>query len=319
MIYQEQVQRAASVLAGYTLGQADLLRRAMGKKDKEKMAKERANFIKGCAEVNDIDEKRANTIFDLLEKFAGYGFNKSHAAAYALITWRTAYLKANYPVEFMAALLSNTVNDTEKIGVFVAEVQRMAIPICPPDINRSKLKFAPENTVATALLDRGETLKRGGAQEGEGCPGIRFGLAAIKNVGEGAMASVVEERTKNGEFASLEDFCARLDNRAVNKKILESLIRCGAFDFTGCARAEMFAQIDAVMAGAAISHRDRATGQASMFDDFQAGSSQTAEGKVKVRTPWTPWGEAEELAHEKELLGFYVTGHPAQPLPQRAG
>ena len=192
MIYQEQVQRAANVLAGYTLGQADLLRRAMGKKDKEKMAKERVNFIKGCAEVNGIEEKKANTIFDLLEKFAGYGFNKSHAAAYALITWRTAFLKANYPVEFMAALLSNSVNDTDKISVFVAEVQRLAIPICPPDVNHSKLKFAPENTTATAKMDRGEPLNGGEGEESDGCPGIRFGLAAIKNVGAGAMASAVD-------------------------------------------------------------------------------------------------------------------------------
>ena len=217
MIYQEQVQRAANVLAGYSLGQADLLRRAMGKKDKEKMAKERVNFTKGCAEVNGIDEKKANTIFDLLEKFAGYGFNKSHAAAYALITWRTAYLKANYPVEFMAALLSNAVNDTDKISVFVAEVQRLSIPICPPDANRSRLKFAPENTTATAKLDRGEPVERG---DGEGCPGIRFGLAAIKNVGEAAMASAVEEREKNGPFASLEDFCARLDSARGEQKNL---------------------------------------------------------------------------------------------------
>ena len=314
MIYQEQVQRAANVLAGYTLGQADLLRRAMGKKDKEKMAKERVNFIKGCAEVNQIDEDRANRIFDLLEKFAGYGFNKSHAAAYALITWRTAFLKANYPVEFMAALLSNAVNDTEKISTFVAEVKRLSIPICPPDINHSQLKFAPENTAAAARIDRGETVPDQAEQDAEGCPGIRFGLAAIKNVGEGAMASAVEERAKNGAFASLEDFCARLDNRAVNKKILESLIRCGAFDFTGRERAEMFSLIDTVMASAASSHRDRASGQSSMFDDFAAAPTKKSAGaKTTVRTSWTPWTRAEMLAAEKELLGFYISGHPLNP------
>ncbi len=314
MIYQEQVQRAANVLAGYSLGQADLLRRAMGKKDKEKMAKERVNFIKGCAEVNNIEEKKANTIFDLLEKFAGYGFNKSHAAAYALITWRTGFLKANYPVEFMAALLSNAVNDTDKISVFVAEVQRLAIPICPPDVNHSRLKFAPEDTAATAKMDQGEPLD---SNEGEGCdgccPGIRFGLAAIKNVGAGAMASAVEEREKNGLFASLEDFCSRLDGRAVNKKILESLIRCGAFDWTGCDRAEMFAQIDTVMASAASAHRDRANGQASMFDDFMTPAAKSSETRTNARAGWTPWTKAESLAHEKELLGFYVTGHPLNP------
>ncbi len=144
MIYQEQVQRAANVLAGYSLGQADLLRRAMGKKDKVKMAKERVNFIAGCERVNGIDERKANTIFDFLEKFAGYGFNKSHSAAYGLISYRTAYLKANYPVEFMAGLLSNEVNNTEKIAVFVAECERLGVKILPPDVNMSHLKFVPE-------------------------------------------------------------------------------------------------------------------------------------------------------------------------------
>ena len=313
MIYQEQVQRAANVLAGYTLGQADLLRRAMGKKDKEKMAKERVNFTRGCAEVNGIDEKKANAIFDLLEKFAGYGFNKSHAAAYALITWRTAFLKANYPVEFMSALLSNAVNDTEKIAIFVAECQRMKIPICPPDVNRSHLKFAPENTSTAARLDH-DIADAGAVADGtcEACCGIRFGLAAIKNVGAGAMASAVEERASTGSFTSLEDFCARLDSRAVNKKILESLIRSGAFDFTGRDRAEMFSQIDTVMSSAASAHRDRASGQVSMFDDF-APAPGTPKAVARAQTAFTPWSKAEKLAAEKELLGFYVSGHPLNP------
>ena len=313
MIYQEQVQRAANVLAGYTLGQADLLRRAMGKKDKEKMAKERVNFIKGCAEVNDIPEAKANAIFDLLEKFAGYGFNKSHAAAYALITWRTAFLKANYPVEFMAALLSNAVNDTDKISIFVAECQRMKIPICPPDVNLSQLKFAPENTSTAARLDH--EIAASGAVDDRECPdccGIRFGLAAIKNVGAGAMASAIEERGAKGPFASMEDFCARLDSRVVNKKILESLIRCGAFDFMGRDRAEIFSQIDSVMASAASSHRDRASGQVSMFDDFAPASSAPTPAS-RAQNAWTPWTKAEKLAAEKELLGFYVSGHPLNP------
>ena len=314
MIYQEQVQRAANVLAGYTLGQADLLRRAMGKKDKEKMAKERVNFTRGCAEVNGIAEEKANAIFDLLEKFAGYGFNKSHAAAYALITWRTAFLKANYPVEFMAALLSNAVNDTEKIAIFVSECQRMKIPICPPDVNQSQLKFAPENTSVAARLDH-DIADSGAAVDAayDDCCGIRFGLAAIKNVGAGAMQSAVEERARKGPFASLEDFCARLDNRAVNKKILESLIRCGAFDFTGRDRAEMFAQIDSVMASAASAHRDRASGQASMFDDFLAPAAAAPVAATRTQAPVAPWTKAEQLAAEKELLGFYVSGHPLNP------
>src|SRR6202790_667015 len=182
MIYQEQVQRAANILAGYTLGQADLLRRAMGKKDKVKMAKERVNFIEGCKRVNGIDEKKANTIFDLLEKFAGYGFNKSHSAAYGLISYRTAYLKANYPVEFMAGLLSNEVNNTEKISVFVAECERLGVKILPPDVNLSDLKSSRKKSGAAVYAPGG---KRAGGHSPplQGNDAIRYGLAAIKNVG----------------------------------------------------------------------------------------------------------------------------------------
>src|SRR5437762_1596474 len=240
MIYQEQVMAAASKLAGYSLAQADLLRRAMGKKDKEKMAKERKNFIEGCARTNKIPEKKANAIFDLLEKFAGYGFNKSHSAAYGVISYQTAYLKAHYPVEFMAGLLSNEINNTEKISVFVGECKRMGIPILPPDVNRSGLKFSPEATGADSTLNA-----------------IRYGLAAIKNVGQGAMELAIKEREAGGEFASLEDFCRRLDSRVANRKILENLIRCGAFDFLGRERAELFACIDESMAAAAASQKDR--------------------------------------------------------------
>src|SRR5947208_3416577 len=181
MIYQEQVMAAASRLAGYSMGQADLLRRAMGKKDKEKMAKERANFIAGCARTNEVGEKKANAIFDLLEKFAGYGFNKRHSAAYALISYQTAFLKANHPVEFMAGLLSNEINNTEKISVLVSECKRMGITILPPDVNRSGLKFVPE-TVA-AVYDRrpqDEEIENGGHSPPLHGPAIRFGLAAIK-------------------------------------------------------------------------------------------------------------------------------------------
>ena len=223
-LYQEQVMQAAQVLAGYTLGGADLLRRAMGKKDKVKMAKEREKFIKGCREINGIEEKKANDIFDLLEKFAGYGFNRSHSAAYAWVSYQTAYLKANYPVEFMAAVLSNEISNTDKISIFVGECKRMGIAILPPDVNRSALKFMPETD--------GETT------------GIRYGLAAIKNVGEAAMEAAIEERQRQGAFASLEDFCCRLDSRKVNKKVVESLVKCGAFDWTGRERAALAAEID---------------------------------------------------------------------------
>jgi DNA polymerase-3 subunit alpha len=284
-IYQEQVMQAAQVLAGYTLGDADLLRRAMGKKDKEKMAKEREKFIKGSRELNGIDEKKANEIFDLLEKFAGYGFNRSHSAAYAWVSYQTAFLKANYPVEFMAAVLSNEISNTDKISIFVGECKRMGIRILPPDVNRSALKFIPE-------------------MDGE-VPGIRYGLAAIKNVGEAAMESAIEERTRNGNFKSLEDFCARLDSRKVNKKVVESLVKCGAFDWTGSERANLAADIDSTLAASASSQRDKASGQTALFDSLSAAPAPRRAAFIV-----TPWTKSEKLSFEKELLGFYVTGHP---------
>ncbi len=308
MIYQEQVMAAANRLAGYSLAQSDLLRRAMGKKDKAKMAKERKNFIAGCAQTNKIPEKKANAIFDLLEKFAGYGFNKSHSAAYGVISYHTAYLKAHYPVEFMAGLLSNEINNTDKISVFVGECKRMGIPILPPDMNRSGLKFTPEGDAVAAACDRrNESVaqKDGGyrppPQQGHA---IRYGLAAIKNVGEGAMGIAIAERERGGDFTSLEDFCSRVDSRIANRKIIESLIKAGAFDFIGRDRAELFACIEETLAAAAASHRDRAAGQVSLFDELPRPS---APRKSRLIPQWT---EREKLSYEKELLGFYVTGHP---------
>src|SRR5438445_2049867 len=305
MIYQEQVMAAASKLGGYSMGQADLLRRAMGKKDKEKMAKERANFIAGCARTNDIGEKKANAIFDLLEKFAGYGFNKSHSAAYALISYQTAFLKANHPVEFMAGLLSNEINNTEKISVLVSECKRMGITILPPDVNRSGLKFVPE-TVA-AVYDRrpqDEEIENGGHSPPLQGRAIRFGLAAIKNVGEGAMELAMRERERGTGFKSLEDFCSRLDSRIANRKMLESLVKCGTFDFLRRERAELFACIDDALASSAVAHRDRMAGQVSLFGD-------THEHVAPARTRTVmPWSDREKMSFEKELLGFYVTGHP---------
>src|SRR6267378_7493861 len=259
MIYQEQVMAAASRLGGYSLGQADLLRRAMGKKDKEKMAKERANFIAGCARTNKIPEKKANAIFDLLEKFAGYGFNKSHSAAYGLISYQTAYLKANYPVEFMAGLLSNEINNTEKISVLVGECKRMGITILPPDVNRSGLKFIPE------MWEGPQRPDDRGTKAAPTLPAIRYGLAAIKHVGESAMEVVIREREQRGNFVSLEDFCARLDSRVANRKMLESLVKSGAFDFLDRERAELIACIDDALSASASAHRDRAAGQVSLF------------------------------------------------------
>jgi DNA polymerase-3 subunit alpha len=278
----------------------------MGKKDKEKMAKERANFIAGCARTNNIGERKANAIFDLLEKFAGYGFNKSHSAAYALISYETAYLKANYPVEFMAGLLSNEINNTDKISVLVGECKRMGITILPPDVNRSGLKFVPETVAVAAVSDRRE--EDSGESDGHTPPlqgkAIRFGLAAIKNVGQTAMELAIRERERGGEFKSLEDFCSRLDSRVANRKMLESLVRCGAFDFLQRERAELFACIDDALAASAAALRDRMAGQVSLFGDEHEHVAPPRKRSVP------PWSDREKMSYEKELLGFYVTGHP---------
>ena len=289
LIYQEQVQQAANLLAGYSLGQADLLRRAMGKKDKEKMAKEREVFVAGCNKHNGIPEKKAAEIFDLLEKFADYGFNKSHSAAYSLISYRMCWLKAHYPVEFMCAVLSNEVNDTDKISFYVDETKRMGLELLPPDLNKSMLKFAPE--------------------EYNGAMAVRFGLSGIKNVGESAMADAVAEREANGMFASMEDFAARMDPRTVNRKALECLVKCGAFDFTGEERAQMVEDLEPVLAASAARHKDRSAGQQSLFGEETLPSTAKAGGRRRAQ----PFSEPELLSFEKELLGFYVTGHPLDP------
>jgi DNA polymerase-3 subunit alpha len=291
MIYQEQVQNAAKVLAGYTLGGADLLRRAMGKKDPKKMAEERGKFVAGAEKTNGIGEKLANQIFEKIEMFAGYGFNKSHSACYGHISYWTAWLKANHPVEFMAALLSNEIHNTDKISVFVSECHRMGIEILPPDLNASRLRFTPE-----IMLN--------------GYKGIRYGLAAIKNCGEGAMAAAIAERDANGKFASLEDFSTRLDSKVVNKRILENLVKAGALDWTGETRAGMFGRLEQVVASASSSQKDKASGQVSLFDAMEfAAPPQSAKSSAN-ETPVQEWSKDDRLAHEKELLGFYVTGHP---------
>ena len=301
LIYQEQVQRAANLLGGYSLGEADLLRRAMGKKKVSEMIKQREKFVKGCREVNNIPEKQANEIFDLLEKFAGYGFNKSHSAAYGLISYHTAFLKANYPVEFMAGVLSNEINNMDKISVFVAECQRMGIEILAPNVNRSRLKFAPE------------TLPDGGKA-------IRFGLAAIKNVGGAAMEVAIKEREENGEFKSLEDFASRLDSKSVNRKILENLIKAGAFDFTMERRDDMFSRVGQVIAGSSAAQKDRATGQTSLFDMNELMAAAPVPDTIEEDR--VVWNQREYLTHEKDLLGFYVTGHPLdeyRPILEKGG
>jgi len=284
MIYQEQVMKAASVLAGYTMGGADLLRRAMGKKDVEKMKKEREKFVEGAAKVNNIDAPKANELFDLIQKFAGYGFNRSHSATYALICHQTAFLKANYPVQFMAALMSNDLDNTDKISVFVEEVKRMGIVLLPPSVNHSELKFSV------------------GPNE------IRFGMAAIKNVGESAVAAIVKARREGGEFTSLEDFCRRVEFRAINKKTVEALIKCGAFDCISTNRAALFGDIDSAMAIGSSLAKDRESGQSMLLMEDAlpalAPKKKSALGEVPG------WPLREKLGYEKELLGFYVTGHP---------
>ena len=289
MIYQEQVQNAAKLLAGYTLGKADILRRAMGKKKKSEMDKQRATFVEGCQRVNGIDRRLANRIFDKIANFAGYGFNKSHSACYGHISYWTAWLKANHPVEFMAALLSNEINNTDKIGVFVAECHRMGIEILPPDVNRSQLRFSPEPL-------------RGGRMA------IRYGLAAIKNVGEAAMAGAIREREANGRFESIEEFANRLDARVITRRLIESLVKAGAMDWTGESRAGMFARLEQVCASASSLQRDKEAGQPSLFEpsNLGGGAAQEARDGGDVEE----WPKDERLEHEKELLGFYVTGHP---------
>jgi DNA polymerase-3 subunit alpha len=294
MIYQEQVMQAASFLAGFTLGDADLLRRAMGKKKVEEMAKQRAKFVEGCERVNQIKEKLANEIFDLLEKFAGYGFNKSHSAAYGMISYRTAYLKANYPVEFMCGLLSLALSNMDKITIFVNECKNMGIDLLPPDVNYSMPKFVPE------------------IREGEP-NGIRFGLAAIKGVGEAVVDMMISEREANGLFKSAEDFARRVDSRAVNKRVLESLIKAGAFDFCEKNRALLFSRIDQIVAGGASAQKDKASGQISLFgeeEDFSTMAPAPVDDSGPVVEPWSM---SDTLQHEKELLGFYVSGHPLDP------
>jgi DNA polymerase III subunit alpha len=287
LIYQEQVMQAAQLLAGYTLGGADLLRRAMGKKKVEEMQKQRETFVKGCAATNKIPAAKANQVFDLLEKFAGYGFNKSHAAAYAIVAYQTAYLKANYPVEFFCAMMTNDMAATEKLTEYIAEARQFEIEVLGPDVNESGVFFAP-------------------AREGKA---IRFGLAAIKGVGEAAVEAILKARNGHGKFKTLADLCEQVDGRSLGRKTLEALIKTGACDCFGQTRAMLFAQIERTLARAASILSDKQKGQSSLF------------GALEEKTPPMPeaisnlpeWPQHELLTHEKELLGFYVTGHPLTP------
>ncbi len=282
IVYQEQVMQISRSLAGYSLGQADLLRRAMGKKDPLVMAKEKIPFLAG-AEKQGIDPKKAEAIFDLMAKFAEYGFNKSHSAAYALVAYQTAYLKAHYPVEFMAALLTEDMGNTDKVIKNISDCREMGIEVLPPDINASFLSFR--------VLGNS----------------IRFGLGAVKNVGESAIEAILDAR-KTEPFADIFDFCERVDLRRVNKRVVESLIKCGAFDSTGSKRAPLMAVLEDAMSLGQKIQQERDSAQVSLF-----GVAEIAMGNGNGRgnLPELPeWDDKFLLNQEKEALGFYITGHP---------
>ena len=283
IVYQEQVMQIANILANYSLGDADNLRRAMGKKKASVMEKEKVKFMEGAIK-NAIPKDKAEYIFDLMAKFAGYGFNKSHSAAYALICYQTAYLKAHHPSQFMAALLSCDMNNTDKIVLYISECRDHQIEILPPDINESLYDFS-------VIEDR-----------------IRFGLAAVKNVGKAALDSIIEERLKAGKYTSLMDFCSRIDARRVNSRVIESLIKAGAFDSLGCKRLQLFTILPQTMEQAKAAQRDKQSGQMSLF-----GLAPQAISKESQAIPLPDideWDERERLAFEKETVGFYITGHP---------
>jgi DNA polymerase-3 subunit alpha len=279
IVYQEQVMRIAQVLANYTLAEADLLRKAISKKQPEEMARQRERFLAGTGQ-NRLDSNRARHVFELIEKFGGYGFNKSHSVAYAMIAYQTAYLKGHYPVQFMAALLTEDMGSQDKTIKNIAECKEMGIPILPPDINESQVDFAVV----------GES--------------IRFGLAAVKNVGTKAVEAIVHERERKGPFKSLTGFCRRVDKSKVNKRVLEGLIQCGAFDFAGVFRSRLFASLNDVLAFGGINEDPN---QLNMFDLFPFEEEEESPFEAQDIDEWE---DGEKLRREKESLGFYITGHP---------
>jgi DNA polymerase III subunit alpha len=289
IIYQEQVMQIAQELSGYSLGHADILRRAMGKKIRAAMAEERQAFVEG-AKTKGVPESKASDIFDLVNKFAGYGFNKSHAAAYALVAYQTAYMKANHPVEFMAASMTMEMGNTDKLGVFRQELSQMRIPLLPPDVNASDATFAVERDAA-------------------GNPGIRYALAAVRNVGEAAMQRVVEERRANGPYKDLFDFAGRLDNHVINKRQMESLVRAGAFDGLNPIRRRVFDGIETLLKSASVAYHERASGQMGLF-----GAAGVGSGGAEINKPALPaaadWPPMERLRQEFDAIGFYLSAHP---------
>jgi DNA polymerase-3 subunit alpha len=284
IVYQEQVMQIANLLAGYSLGEADLLRRAMGKKIAEEMAGQRERFVKGAVERG-FPEKKIVKIFDLMEQFAGYGFNKSHSAAYALLAYHTAFLKTHYPVEFMAALLTSQTGNTDNVVKYINECREMGIPVEPPDINVSDAYFTPHDKA------------------------IRFGLAAVKNVGRNAIESITNARKESGRFHSIFEFCEKVDLRLLNRRVLESLIKSGAMDALGN-RAQLMAVLDKAMERGQKTQRDAELGQHGLFGVFADAAQNGADSD---RLPDVPdWDEHQRLASEKEVLGFFITGHPLE-------
>jgi len=294
IVYQEQVMQIAQVLAGYTLGGADLLRRSMGKKVAAEMAKQRSVFTEGAV-ARGVKEKNANDIFDLMEHFAGYGFNRSHSAAYALISYQTAWLKTHYPAAFMAAVLSADMDNTDKVVMLTEECRAMKLNLLPPNINACYYKF-------TVTEDQNQS--------------INYGLGAIKGAGEAAVDGIVTERDKNGLFTDLFDFCRRVDLRKVSRRLLEPLIKSGAMDKLGQNRAVMMASLDNAIKMAERHSSDTATGQNDIFALFN-NSQESSEEKPLFAQNVKPWSETEQLNGEKESLGFYLSGHPIKPyLPE---
>ncbi|WP_163339593.1 DNA polymerase III subunit alpha [Desulfopila sp. IMCC35008] len=285
IVYQEQVMKIANILASYSLGDADILRRAMGKKIPEVMDQEKVKFMKGALK-NEVPEDKAEYIFDLMAKFAGYGFNKSHSAAYALVSYQTAYLKAHYPAQFMAALLSCDMTNTDKVVNYINECREHNIEVLPPDVNESFKDF-------TVIDDR-----------------VRFGLAAVKNVGESALDSIIEEREKNGKFTSLSNFCNRVDSRRVNSRVIEALIKSGSLDSFGYKRSQYMAVLDTAMEQAKAVQRDLQSGQMSLFSVAPQAEESSTELNETVMPDIPEWDERTRLAREKETVGFYITGHP---------
>lgn len=292
ILYQEQVMQIASALAGFSLGEADILRRAMGKKKPEEMEKQQERFMRGAQERK-IPAAKATKIFDLMAKFAEYGFNKSHSAAYALISYQTAFLKAHYPVEYMAAVLTSEVQDTDKVVKYIYEARQMGITILPPDANQSMWDFTVIEAHDRDSIEPGSTIGS-----------IRFGLAAVKNIGTAAIEAIIEARETKGSFTSLADFCKKVDQRRVNRRVIEALIKCGALDFTGTHRARMMNALDMIIEHGGKHQEQQAVGQFSIFDSMADEHAEPALPDVPA------WKESQLLAYEKESIGFYVSGHP---------